>query len=240
MYDVVNSGVDVFFAAHTHEATFTPLTSNSGALVVEAGNDGYLGRMDITVDKKRRSSKVIARDWTLLDVDDSVAEDPEMLALVEAARAPFFADNVAFIAPPPFFIQTLNQPLDTVIGHTDSLIDRKDAFESTFNNGWTDALRRETGTQVAFTPGFRMSNAIAGPGYEYEDATFTTGEVTMEDAFRFFPMLYGIATEFIQPIDGVGPGAPAQDGNDCGYFGFCTNPDDTSGFGGFSIFGFGR
>jgi len=382
--EVADPGVDVFFAAHTHEATFTPIVveyaDNTTTLVVEAGNDGYLGRMDITVDKKRRSSKVIARNWTLLDVDDSVAEDPEMLALVETARAPFFGDNVALIAPPPFFIQTLNQSLDTVIGHTETLIDRKDAFESTFNNGWTDALRRETGTQVAFTPGFRMSNAIAGTGYEFEDATFATGEVTMEDAFRFFPMLYGIATgetngqhlrgiienvmkrtfsseafnhlggwnygfsgldievnlaagdgrrvqsltysdtkapvgltdtititgcqrlpiddadtlcaypgfenvsaytapflgeeattldlfvhmlgedtlngnrvsmtdtsntpmwpatEFIQPIDGVGPGAPAHDGNDCGYFGFCTNPDDTSGFGGFSIFGFG-
>ena len=46
------------------------------------------------------------------------------------------------------------------------------------------------------------------------------------------------ATGFIQPIDGVGPGAPATDGNDCGFFGFCTNPDDNSGFGGFSFFGF--
>ena len=55
---------------------------NNGALVVEAGNDGYLGRMDFTIDKKRNSSTVIARDWTLIDVDDSVAEDPEMAALV--------------------------------------------------------------------------------------------------------------------------------------------------------------
>ncbi|HHZ88488.1 MAG TPA: bifunctional metallophosphatase/5'-nucleotidase [Chromatiaceae bacterium] len=378
--DAVDSGIDVFFAAHTHEATFTPLNSASGALVVEAGNDGYLGRMDITVDKTRRGSSVTALNWTLLDVDDSVAEDPEMLALVNAERAQFFADDVALIAPPPFFIQTLNMPLDTVIGHTDTIIDRKNAFESTFNNALTDALRRETGTDVAFTPGFRMANAVAGTGYEFEDATFATGEVTMEDAFRFFPMLYGIstgetngqhlrgiienamkrtfsseafnhlggwnfgfsgldmtidlaagdgqriksltysdtnapvgltdsitiagclrlpiddadtlcaypgfenvqpytapflgqeattldlfvymlgkdtfngsrvsmtdisntpmwpATEFIQPIDGVGPGAPAADGNDCGYFGFCDNPDDTSGFGGFSAFGFG-
>ena len=192
--DAVNSGVDVFFAAHTHEATFTPITSTSGALVVEAGNDGYLGRMDITVDKRRRSSKVIARDWTLLDVDDSVAEDPEMVALVEKERAPFFSDNVSFIAPPPFFIQTLNTSLDTVVGHTNHLLDRKDALESTFNTSWTEALRQATGTEIAFTPGFRMGATIAGTGYEYEDATFATGDVTMEDAFRFFPMLYSIST----------------------------------------------
>jgi 2',3'-cyclic-nucleotide 2'-phosphodiesterase (5'-nucleotidase family) len=192
--DVVDAGIDVFFAAHTHEATFTPITSASGALVVEAGNDGYLGRMDITVDKKRHSSEVIARNWTLIDVDDSVAEDPEMVALVEIERAQFFEDDVQLIAPPPFFIQTLDAPLDTVVGHTDHLLDRKDALDSTFNSSWTNALRQTTGTQIAFTPGFRMGSTIAGTGYEYEDATYAKGEVTMEDAFRFFPMLYSIST----------------------------------------------
>lgn len=377
--DVVDAGVDVFFVAHTHEATFTPISSTSGALVVEAGNDGYLGRMDITVDKRRRSSRVIARDWTLLDVDDSVAEDVEMAALVEQARAEFFADDVNLIAPPPFFIQTLNMPLDTVIGHTDHLMDRKDALESTFNNGWTDMVRRQTGTQVAFTPGFRMGATVAGAGYMFEDATYATGDITLEDAFRFFPMLYGISTgqtngahlhavienilkttfsseafnhmggwnygfsgldmtldlaagdgqriqslrysdtgvevspndaisitgcqrlpmdnadtlcaypgfenveaytapflgeeataldlfvymlgqdtvdgsrvsindvsntprwpdgEMIQPLDGVGPGAPAQDGDECGFFGICSGGGSNFG-GGFSIFGFG-
>jgi 2',3'-cyclic-nucleotide 2'-phosphodiesterase (5'-nucleotidase family) len=37
--DVVQPGVDVFFSGHTHEATFAPLESASGAVVVESGND---------------------------------------------------------------------------------------------------------------------------------------------------------------------------------------------------------
>ena len=45
----IDPGVDVFFSAHTHEVTTEPLVSASGALVVEAGNDGYLGRMTVTV-----------------------------------------------------------------------------------------------------------------------------------------------------------------------------------------------
>ena len=204
--DVVNSGVDVFFTAHTHEVTYTAIESASGALVVEAGNDGYLGRMDITLETTTEttgkgknkvtttSTGIAAMDWQIIELDDSVAEDPDMKALVDAERAQFFAADVALIAPPPFFIQTLTMPLDTVIGHTDTLMDRKDALESTFNTGWTDILRDITGTQVAFTPGFRMGSTIAGTGYEYEDATFATGEVTLEDAFRFFPMLYAIAT----------------------------------------------
>lgn len=41
--------VDVIFSANTHETTEKPLTSASGALIVEPGNDGNLGRMDINV-----------------------------------------------------------------------------------------------------------------------------------------------------------------------------------------------
>lgn len=41
--------VDVFFSGHTHEQTAAPLTSASGAWVVEAGHDASAGRMDITL-----------------------------------------------------------------------------------------------------------------------------------------------------------------------------------------------
>ena len=194
--DVVNSGVDVFFAAHTHEVTYNPIQSASGALVVEAGNDGYLGRMDVTMNVNTKRGKTTVSlgslDWSIIVLDDSVAEDPEMKTLVDAERARFFADNVALIAPPPFFIQTLNMPLDTVIGHTDTLMDRKHSLESSFNNGWTDMVRDITGTEVAMTPGFRMGASVAS--YMDEVDTVATGDITMEDAFRFFPMLYAVAT----------------------------------------------
>jgi len=202
--DIVKKhSVDVFFAAHTHEVTYEPVKSASGALVVEAGNDGYLGQMDITVKQKkkktnkgktRKTSKVIARNWRIIEIDNSVAEDPEMKVLVDKERAGFFADDVALLAPPPFFAQTLNMPLDTVIGHTDSVIDRKNAMESTFNNGWTDLLREVTGTEVAMTPGFRIPAAVAEPGYMDEMGAIASGDITLEDAFRFFPMMYSIAT----------------------------------------------
>lgn len=193
--DVVNSGVDVFFAAHTHEVTYQPIESASGALVVEAGDDGYLGRMDVTVSTSRwRGNSISGMQWSIIDLDDSVPEDPDMLTLVNAERAPFFEDNVALTAPPPFFMQNLGMPLDTVIGHTDSLMDRKDSLESTFNNGYTDMLRSTTGTEVAMTPGFRMGTTVTEPGYMDEIGHVATGDITLEDAYRFIPMLYGIAT----------------------------------------------
>lgn len=196
--DLVDAGsVDVFFAGHTHEATYTPITSDSGALVVEAGNDGYLGRMDIVADvrQRRRGTTVTirARNWTLLEMDDSVPEDPAMVALVNEARAPYLGSNV-FLEAPPFVMQTLTQPIDTVIGHAHSLVDRKDSLESSFNNGWSDLLRQTTGTELAMTPGFRMGATIGATGTMYEDGAVADGAITIEDAYRFFPMAYSIST----------------------------------------------
>jgi 2',3'-cyclic-nucleotide 2'-phosphodiesterase (5'-nucleotidase family) len=189
---VIDPGaVDVFFSAHTHEATFEPLRSSSGALVVEAGNDGWLGRMDIRLN---RAGQVVARDWQLLPIDARLATDPEVQRLVDLARAPFMAPDVHFVDPLPNSAQAFVQPLDTVLGHVRAPLDRRDAMESTFNNGMTDILRHYTGTDLAMSPGFRFDSVIGEPGVMLEDNTLLNGAVTVEDAYRFFPMMFAVAT----------------------------------------------
>lgn len=178
--------VDVFFSAHTHEAVFEPLTSKSGALVVEAGNDGYLGRMDLTV----RDGRVSAHKWRLLPVGDDIPEDAAMKQLVDRARAPFLARQVNMKAPMPMISQKLTQPIDTVVGRTQGPLDRHRALESSFNDAMTDVLRHLSGTQVAMTPGFRFDAVVGAP---LEDNTVTNGKVTIEDLYRFFPTPYDIA-----------------------------------------------
>lgn len=182
--------VDVFFSAHTHEVIERPLESASGALVVEAGNDGYLGRMDITVG----NSGVQARNWTLLSIDATVKEDPEMKALVERVRAPFLASDVHMVDPLPSSYQVLDRPIDAVIGHSALALNRRQALESTFNDLFTDLLRSKTGTEVALAPGFRFDAVIPGAGYLHEDASFATGAITVEDVYRFLPVAFTVAT----------------------------------------------
>ncbi|RKZ57666.1 MAG: hypothetical protein DRQ44_15515 [Gammaproteobacteria bacterium] len=185
---LVEPGIEAFFSAHTHEATFTALTSKSGALVVEAGNDGYLGCMDITL----RAGKVVKRDWKLLPVDNSLAEDAEVKALIEKARAPFLAKDIDLYTGGMKARQHLNQPINTVIGHTHTTISRYESLESDFNNLFTDWSRGLTGTELAISPGFRFGHPlIAG---ELEDKTVVTGEITLEDAYRYFPVSYGMST----------------------------------------------
>ncbi len=195
---IIDKGsVDVIFSAHTHETTFEPLTSTSGALVVEACNDGWLGQMDITVDSNKN---ITNKKWNLLPINSSLANDAEMQALVDTARAPYLAGDVNLIAP-PFMTQKLKQPIDTVIGHTDTTVDRKDALESTFNAGWTDMIRKLTNTDVAMSPGFRMDATLVESGYMLEDNTLATGDITLEDAYRLFPVVYLMAKG---KIDGEG------------------------------------
>ena len=135
--------VDVIFSAHTHETAYEPLSSSSGALVVEAGNDGYLGRFDITVTE----GSITARHWQLISIDTSIPEDAGMKALVDAARAPFLGADPNMTIPLPFSVQQLHLPIDTIAGHSDVALDRRDVLESTFNNAYTDLLRNFPGAK---------------------------------------------------------------------------------------------
>lgn len=203
---IIDPGVDVIFSAHTHEATYAPLTSKSGALVVESGNDGNVGRMDITV----RNGRVTDRKWSLAPIDHTVAEDREIKSLVDKARAPFLARKVDMGIPMPMMQQRLTQPIDTVIGHTDVVLDRREVLESRFNDLMGAILLRKSGTDIAMTPGFRFdavvaargtrmsrsstSGMIEGRNIPVEDNTVAAGKITLEDAYRFFPVPYTIST----------------------------------------------
>ena len=201
--DVIQPGsVDVFFSAHTHEAIFVPLKGKSGARVVEAGNDGWLGRMRVTVDPGHRP----AFDWTMLPVTPDLPEDPAVKALVARARAPFLADadhdgklDVPIRLPGRAMSLTLDVPVDTVVGHVDAPLDRRNALESSFNDAWSEALRAYARTDLALTPGFRF-DAVIAPGEQYEDEHVASGDLTVEDVYRYFPVPYSLA---VGEVDGA-------------------------------------
>lgn len=185
---VVDPGVDVFFSAHTHETTFKPLHSDSGALVVEAGNDGFIGRMDISL----RAGEPIDFNWELIPVDQRIPDDPEVAALVRQARAPFLAADIDMQVGTPFARQYLQQPIDSVVGHLEHSLSRYAALESSFNNAFTDILRQYSQSDVAISPGFRFAVMLPGKGV-YEDRAVMQGEVRLEDVYRYFPVIYGLS-----------------------------------------------
>ncbi|MCP3984448.1 MAG: hypothetical protein GY723_08660 [bacterium] len=171
--DIVQPGIAVFFSAHTHEVTPEPLRGSSGALVVEAGNDGWLGRMDLTL----RGDELVAHDWQLLPVDASLPEDPHVRALVDQARAPFLAPNVDMDLTVPGFHLPLTRPIDTVIGKSPTHLHRRGVLQNPFNQLLGEMIRRTADAQVSMTPGLRF------------DSVLQPGEpVTLEQAYRYLPM----------------------------------------------------
>lgn len=181
--------VDVVFSAHTHETVFEPLVSASGALVVEAGDDTYVGTMDVRL----VDGAVTERRWRLQPVTADIAEDPEMAALVAAAREPFLRQDPNLAIPGATGAQLLlREPITKVIGTAPNPLDRKNALDSTFNDFFTEALRTRAGTQLGMAPGFRFDAPIATDESLVEGDIVADGSVTLEDAYRFFPVVYAM------------------------------------------------
>ncbi len=184
--NLIQPGVDVFFSAHTHELTREAMRSASGALVVEAGNDGNLGRMDLVF----RDGRLVDHRWSVLDVDASVPEDPEVAALVREARAPFLAEDIDMAYPAPWVEMPLDRPIDHVIGHSEFALHRRGVLHNPFNNLLAEVIRRAAGTPVSMTPGFRF-DAIVSPG----------GGITVEQAYRYLPIAPSLAIGEIRGAD---------------------------------------
>ena len=179
-------GIDVMLSAHTHEITPVAIIApETGTIVVESGEDQYLGRLDLSISH----GKVTTYGWNLIQIDETVAEDPTIKGLVDARRASFLsgAAFTSHIFVPAGWPATqghvLSDPLDTVVGSTDGLLERHNVFEETVNNFFADAMRAVGNANIGITNGFRFDIPIA------------PGPITLADLYYYFP---------ISPAVGVG------------------------------------
>jgi 2',3'-cyclic-nucleotide 2'-phosphodiesterase (5'-nucleotidase family) len=169
--------VDAMFSAHTHEYTYEPVVvEDTGTVVVESGMGEALGRVDLRV----RDGDVEFRHhlYCLVDGADYTPDpDSEARATVEAARAPFFGDDVHHERG----AGTLDRSLDTVVGETDRPLYRQSFLESAWNTLFNDALREHFDADLAVSHGFRYGTAVP------------PGEITLEQLYTFFPMTAPVA-----------------------------------------------
>ncbi len=171
------SNVDVIFSAHTHEYTHDPIVvEETETVVVESGMGEALGRVDLRI----HDGDVQFRHhlYCLTEDNDRTPEpDSEAAETVEAARASFFEDDPAFERG----AGTLDRPLDTVVGETETPLYRQSFLESAWNTLLNDALREHFGADLAVSHGFRYGTAIP------------PGEITLEQLYTFFPMATPVA-----------------------------------------------
>lgn len=172
-------GIDVMLSAHTHEITKTAIIApETGTIVVESGEDQYLGRIDLAV----HDGRVTGYNWTPIQIDETVPEDPTIKAIVDERRASFLSGPAftSHIFVPAGWPATkglkLTEPLDTVVGYTDTLLERHNALEETVNNFYADAIRYVANADFGITNGFRFDIPVA------------PGPVTLADIYYYFPI----------------------------------------------------
>lgn len=191
------------------------------AIIVESGEDLYVGALDLSIS----NGKIIDFSWQAIPVDDDVTEDPVIKALVD--------DQVRyFVAGPDFKTHTflpaaycsplspcapdsdgivrkglrLVDPLETVVGKTDTLLHRHHSIEGVMNNFLADAVRetmlglvntapgRNWGELdvLSMTNGFRFDTVVLPAEMVPEGATFqdgrNPGDITLRDIYAYFPI----------------------------------------------------
>lgn len=153
-------GLDVIIGGHSHTKVDHPVPVKNldgrTTLVVQAFQWGeYVGRMDLTVDHHR------IEQWTgeLLPVDAKYAPDPKVAAMVDVYQA------------------QIAKAMDQVVGHTAVEFPNNDKArgDAPIGNLISDAIREETGTDVAFM----NSGGIRAP--------FPKGDVTRGMVYSTLP-----------------------------------------------------
>jgi 2',3'-cyclic-nucleotide 2'-phosphodiesterase (5'-nucleotidase family) len=185
-------GVDVVFSADTHEETYRPVRVPSAVdpghstLVVESGEGSHIGRLDLVVGGSGESARITGSNWQLQEIDASVPEDPGMKTVVDTVRAPFLKATwkgpFTRAYPGGGKPLVLDRPLDTVIGTTDTDLERHSVYPTEGDAFIADAIWKLTGADVAGTNGFRYDIPI--PAGE---------EITVGDVYLWLPLAAQIA-----------------------------------------------
>lgn len=177
-------GIDVIISGHTHTTLEQPMEVNDTYIVSAGENSKNLGVLTLT----RTQDGVELKDSRLVPVDESVPEDPEMAAWIEAAKEQVERDYLAdfdlefdqVLVDNPYRFDTVDEVYDT-------------QHESTLGNLLADAYYW-AGNQNSQDP---VDVALTASGVIRD--TFPKGAVTVSQVFNVASLGIG--------ADGV-PGYP--------------------------------
>jgi 2',3'-cyclic-nucleotide 2'-phosphodiesterase (5'-nucleotidase family) len=135
-------GVDYVLGADSHERIREPLAARYARVTEPGAFASFIGKLDLVVEDGRLREHTYA----LLDVDpEQYPEDPEMKAMVAAAKEPY------------------RRELDQVIGSTSTPLVRYYVIETPMDNLITDALHWKFQTDFAVSNGFRFCPPLVPP-----------------------------------------------------------------------------
>jgi 2',3'-cyclic-nucleotide 2'-phosphodiesterase (5'-nucleotidase family) len=146
-------GIDVLLSGHTHNRVYEAAVVN-GAIVIQSGCHGsFVGRLDLKV----ANGRVHNFRHDLINVDESIKPDLEVDAMVEDALAPH------------------RDVLNTVMGKTETALNRNTVMEATMDNLLLKALIDIGNAELAFSNGWRYG------------APVVPGPITVNDLWNIIP-----------------------------------------------------
>lgn len=173
------SGIDVIISAHTH-TTLEQAIQVGDTYIVSAGEYGkYLGVVQMEQDV---SGNIKLVSYELVPIDETVAEDAEIKALVEGYKTTVEQE----------YLSDYGMTFDQVVTNNPYTFDtvetvKETAHESTLGNLFSDAYK----WAVEQTTGETVDMALTATGVIRE--TVPVGEVTVSDVFNAASL--GVGTE---------------------------------------------
>lgn len=155
------SGIDVIVGGHSHTEVLEPLRTESGTIIVQAGAYGfYLGVLELNIDASTGTVAGYTKSsgLKLVSAGPQDRTDPQTALIVKTYNDRL--ENVVFAA---------------VIGETAVDLMAGRTSESNLGNLVADAMRADSGAQIAF----ENSGGIR--------ANIPSGKITMEQLYSAFP-----------------------------------------------------
>lgn len=146
-------GIDILLSGHTHNRLYKEVTSN-GTVIMQSGCHGsFIGRLDLQV----KDWKITDVRHELIDIDESLEADKEVESIINE------------------FMEPHREMLNTVIGHTQTALNRYRVLESTMDNLLLQSISDASGINLAFSNGWRYG------------APIPPGPITMNDLWNIVP-----------------------------------------------------
>lgn len=153
-------GIDVIVSGHTHNRMEAAIVEN-GAIIFQSGCHGsFIGRIDLDIEQGR----VASHRHRLVPIDEALAEDAAMAAMVEEALAP---DRAA---------------MSETVGRIDAPLHRYAMLQAPMDDFLLRAIAEAAGTDIAFSNGWRYG------------APVRPGPVTMDDLWNIIPVNPPVST----------------------------------------------
>jgi S-sulfosulfanyl-L-cysteine sulfohydrolase len=152
--------MDLLLSAHTHNRLYHPVKVNETIIIQSGCHGSFLGRLDLEVHDR----KVKSYQHKLITISQDIKPQSEIGELVKNAMDPH------------------REMLDEVVGETQTFLHRNTILESTMDNFLLKSIMKETGSQVAFSNGWRYG------------APIPPGPVTTEDLWNIIPVNPPVST----------------------------------------------